>query len=98
MAKEMRKIQYVDRKGFVEQRYESFKRKKAFFEKHQLTSYVHLTDLDKTYPEFGKPMKEVVLCDRCNQDILDEKFPMVEKELVYHPKCKGDNNVTALFR
>lgn len=86
------KYRYLDRATFVEQRYQSFLKKKAFLDKVDPERAVwHLTDLDYVYEKLGKPLKDVVICERCNEDIADDKFIMLEDSYCYHDACVQDD-------
>jgi hypothetical protein len=80
----------VWREDFIEARMVRYIAKKRFLEKMEKQTgekWFHITDLDKTYPPFTKPMREVVICDGCNEDIEDEEFVFLERQLCYHKKC-----------
>lgn len=80
-------VRIFERQPFVEARYKNFLAKKAWLKKNGLEDAYHMTDLDKTYSGFTKPMKDVVICDRCQSDIEDKLFLMVENSFVYHRAC-----------
>lgn len=75
----------VNREKFVKDRYERFLEKKKMIQEQGLEKLVHLTDLDKDYGD-GK-MRDIVICDCCNENVNDEKFLMLEDVKVYHMEC-----------
>lgn len=85
--------QLIKTSEFIEKRYERFLQNKKTIqearEKFGEFNYIH-TDLDAIDPETGKPVKELIICDRCNQYIFDELFPMKENSFVYHKHCIKD--------
>lgn len=86
----MKKYQLIDRAQFVTARYENFLKMKTWLESKNCPyppgSY-HLTDLDRVYDNQTKPQKDIVICDRCNEDINDVAFVMVEGSYTYHRDC-----------
>lgn len=85
----MKKPSYhrVLREEFVKARYERFLKKKAFLESCLPEEAYTLTDLDQSDPECGKQIKDMVLCDFCNEDILEPTFVMFCASSVYHEAC-----------
>lgn len=77
----------VDRQDFVDGRYQRFLGKKDFLEKNLPPKTYHLTDLDSLNDRFNKKWKDVVICDRCQLDIEDERIVMVGNSFVYHIAC-----------
>lgn len=75
----------VERVDFVESRYRNFLKKKEIFG-WPLPKWATMTDLDRDYG-LGKPMKDVVVCDACNEDILERFITMFEDRSVYHGAC-----------
>lgn len=71
----------IDRKQFIEARYKRFQQNKPMLEQ----SGAIFTDLDRNYGD--GLMKDVVICDRCNENILDHSFIMLERSRVYHLDC-----------
>lgn len=78
---------WVPRQAFVETRFENWKKKKKFIAETGMEDHVVLSDLEKPVAPGGKLLRDVVLCDGCNEDIEEEKFLMVEKQLCYHRQC-----------
>lgn len=91
-------IKWVDRADFVKNRYENWLRKKQVFAETMPQGSYHMSDLDRIYEGETKPLKDIVVCDSCNEDILEPKFVMVEEQLVYHAKCTAHLPKTAAFR
>ena len=82
----MSRWQIIDRKEFVELRYLAFKNKRELFGD---MPGVYMTDLDG-FTESGRALYDVVICDRCNEDILTN-FVMYENTYVFHPSCLTDS-------
>lgn len=80
-------VVWVERRRFTEIRYERFVAKKAALRDSPLGPSTYLTDLDAEHRELGIPMKELVLCDRCNENIEEAYFLMFEGSLCWHEKC-----------
>jgi len=77
-------VKMVERAPFVAKRYENFLKKKKFFGGTSGKGF-HLTDLDRDYGD--GPVRDLVICDGCMQNIADPHFVMVEDQLVYHRAC-----------
>lgn len=80
-------VKIFERQPFVEARYKNFLAKKKWLKENGLEAAYHMTDLDRTYKGFTKPMKDVVICDRCQEDVQEHIFVMVENSFVYHRAC-----------
>jgi hypothetical protein len=50
-----------------------------------------MTDLDSNYGG-EKMLKDVILCDRCNEDIEQSHFVILESQYVYHTTCCQDDD------
>lgn len=72
---------------FIKVRYANYQAKLKYLTEMNLLDKAILTDLDKTYEGFTKPMREVVICDGCNEEILTETFIMVENSRCYDHIC-----------
>lgn len=99
------KYTYVDRATFLRDRYQSFLASKQYLDEVDPTRAVsHLTDLDDpTLAIGGVPLRDVVLCDRCNEPIQEPAFVFFEASMCYHRACvasdpwfRKDDNVTPL--
>lgn len=83
----------VPREHFVAERYERWVLKKAQLEAMEKSGIavkhmVYMTDLDKVYTGDTKTASEIILCDHCNEDILDDNVLMDEDNgLVWHKLC-----------
>jgi hypothetical protein len=78
----------MNRNEFTANRYQNFlKKKKILDELDPERNHFILTDLDQTFPPCTKPMKEIVICDSCNEDIDSPVFVFFEEERCYHDKC-----------
>ena len=82
------KIEWIERTEFVEYRYALYLRNKSYLDSiDPQRKYSHLTDLDKQ-SDFGiSPLKDIVICDRCNENIAEKRFVRVEGHMVYHAAC-----------
>ena len=80
----------VDRAKFIQARYDAYIVKKAAVRENGMERLVYMTDLDRTYEGQRKPQKDIVLCDRCNEDIEDPMFVMLADSLCYHHACVKD--------
>lgn len=83
----MKPYKFFDRAEFVEKRYERFLQKKKWLKETGMDAIGHLTDLDRIYKPFTKPMKDVVICDRCQEDVLDPVIVSLEASFIYHKVC-----------
>lgn len=83
-----KKYLWINRKDFVEKRYKNFKlNKKRLSELGLPKNRYVLSDLNKIYEGDDRPLRDIVLCDRCNENIEDSHFVMFEEQLVYHRSC-----------
>lgn len=81
-------VQSVNREKFVAERYRNFLEKKEALSILLRGNLVMLTDLDQVCEDIGgKKLKDVVICDSCNQDITEPSFIMLEGQKVYHYAC-----------
>jgi len=87
MNKNKSKYHRVPRADFVESRYRRFKESQALIGALSDAGLVHRTDLDEIDPDSGKPIRDLVLCDRCNEDILDSSIVTFCSSRVYHKAC-----------
>jgi hypothetical protein len=77
----------VDRDTFVRNRYRRFKLMQEFVLTAKLDPKDYITvDLDSCYGG-DKRLKDVVICDMCNEEILDPFIVLFAEERVYHKKC-----------
>ncbi len=86
------KVQWrlINKAEFITARYENFLRKKKWLIENlgeTWDDFVVMSDLDRVYEGETKPLKELVVCDRCNEYIEDEEFIMFEESRVYHKAC-----------
>ena len=81
------KFHYVVREDFIKKRYENFlvSKKNLATYPPELQKFCHITNLDHNYGD--GPMKDFIICDRCNEYIKDETFVMMENQFVYHREC-----------
>lgn len=84
------KYKLVERFQFIEARYNRFLKNKSMLKGNPMASFIAMTDLDRTYEGETKPQKNIVLCDRCNEDIKDSHFIMLENMFCYHRECIKD--------
>ena len=90
---------YIDRRVFIDERYTNFlKKKKQLVKIWPLKfegvlidfGFGFMTNLDAVSE--GKLLKDTVICDRCNEDILDSHVLLFENSFVYHEACvKNDD-------
>lgn len=80
----------LNRADFVKTRYERYQ--KSLELTKELGSLVYQTDLDHVEPESGKQLKDVVICDCCNEDITDETIVGFENSRIYHEACAATYN------
>lgn len=79
---------FVSRKEFVESRYQRFlKNKETLTQIDPDYRFFRLTDLDLYSTTYQRPLKEVVLCDRCQDNIESLELVLVERNLCYHETC-----------
>lgn len=103
-----KEVKMVERKLFLKIRYENFLLKQLQLDAVDPDRQLfHLTDLDE--PKFsvnGKLLRDIILCDRCNSDIEELFFIMIDENFCYHEKCcpisdrnklKTANNVVKLM-
>lgn len=83
----MKPYKFFNREDFVKARYERFLEKQKYLKETGMEYIAHLTDLDRIYKPFTKPMKDVVICDRCQQDVLDPVIVSLEAAFIYHKAC-----------
>lgn len=85
MAKKKSLAIWATRDKFVADRYSRF----LEFKKSPISKLpiIHATDLDQLDRESGLYIRDMVLCDRCNQNIEDKFFIIFEKGFVYHFEC-----------
>lgn len=81
------RLAWVPRKQFVEARYENWIQKMVFVKTHGLENAIYMSDLNAVANDEGKLLRDVVICDACNEDVLEESFLMVEKSFCYHKEC-----------
>lgn len=87
----------IQKAPFIEKRYENFLRHKKFLEKYpSVEKHISLTDLDRIYDGMNKPMKDVVICDRCQQDVTEDHVVDVEKVFMYHRGCLREDEIAVL--
>ncbi len=88
---------FVNRANFTAQRYEGYKLKAEKFKELFGPDFrdavgIILTDLDKPCAELpGVPMRDCVVCDKCNGWIQEESFVMFEDSRCYHYACVKDS-------
>jgi hypothetical protein len=85
----MANYKWINRKSFTEKRYKNYLEKREFFG-GAIGKTVILTDLTTIEPATGIPMKELVICDMCNENIFEDPFIMVENSLCYHRVCSSE--------
>jgi len=80
---------WLPRDAFLKLRYARFKKKKKILDEIDPDrEWSYLTDMDD--PKLavkGKPLRDVLLCDRCNEDIEEDRFLMLEGQQAYHRAC-----------
>lgn len=77
----------IKRSDFVSSRYANYQKKLAFLKQSGAEAAFHLSDLDKTYEGHDKPLKDIVICDACNEDITDDTIISYHSSRIYHEKC-----------
>ena len=95
MSKNNSYLGVVNRSDFVKTRYENFLANKKTLESYppEIRKMIITSDLDQTETHKGvtKVLRDVVLCDRCNEDITEVSFMgrIAEGQLyfVYHRLC-----------
>lgn len=76
----------LDREDFVTERYKRFKKNREFWDQIDPNrETMTFTDLDRDYGD--GLMKDIVLCDTCNENITDSQFLLFENSYCYHFDC-----------
>lgn len=87
------KFEWIDREMFCEERYLRYEMNVLTKEAlGDIGEKILLTNLDSYDETFEAQLRFVVICDRCNDNIPDHKFVMLEGQNCYHPKCVQDEH------
>lgn len=87
------KYKMIRRDEFVARRYLNYLKKKKYLDNVDPDrDFSHLTDLDKVYAPFTVPMKDIIICDACNENIDRPLFVFFEDEKCYHDQCAAQYN------